>query len=265
VGTAFFLACGLAAFTGVASGQSAADEMNAGLAAVQQANYQSATMHLERALQLDPELIPARIKLAECYAALYVPGGVSPENRDLAEKALAQYLRVLNADSPDVRQPQMHAYLLKQLASLNFNMKRLNDAADLYKRVIGFDDQDAGAYFSLAVIDWMQAYKVDEQLRNELKLQPIQQVSSETACARLRAANQKKVADGISNLQKALEICPDYDDAMAYMNLLYRQKAEYECDDAAGREADLKTADEWVDRAMESKKKKSERGQSAPQ
>ena len=36
------------------------------------------------------------------------------------------------------------------------------------------------------------------------------------------------VDEGITKLQKAIELKPDYDDAMAYLNLLYRQKADME-------------------------------------
>ena len=43
---------------------------------------------------------------------------------------------------------------------------------------------------------------------------------------------------------------------MAYMNLMYREKADLECTDPAGRAADLKTADEWVDKTLATKKEK---------
>ncbi len=52
-----------------------------------------------------------------------------------------------------------------------------------------------------------------------------------------------------------LSFDPDYDDAMAYLNLLYRMKAEME-PTAGLRDADLKEADELVDRVKEIKKKK---------
>ena len=65
--------------------------------------------------------------------------------------------------------------------------------------------------------------------------------------------------DGIDNLDKALKLRPDYDDAMAYLNLLYREKADVECTDPAARTADLKTADDWVDKTMATKKAKAEK------
>jgi hypothetical protein len=43
------------------------------------------------------------------------------------------------------------------------------------------------------------------------------------------------------------------------MNLMYREKADVECDDLAARTADLKSADEWVDKTMATKKTKAEK------
>ena len=72
------------------------------------------------------------------------------------------------------------------------------------------------------------------------------------------------IEDGISNLTRALDINPKFDDAMAYMNLLYREKADRECDQPEQRAADLKAADEWVDKTMAAKKAKAEK-QGGPQ
>ena len=44
--------------------------------------------------------------------------------------------------------------------------------------------------------------------------------------AELQAQYSAVIDDGIKNLQKALDIDPNYDDAMAYMNLLIREKAD---------------------------------------
>lgn len=46
---------------------------------------------------------------------------------------------------------------------------------------------------------------------------------------------------------------------MAYINLMYRERADLECDDPGARRRDLKTADDWVDKTMATKKKKAER------
>jgi hypothetical protein len=48
--------------------------------------------------------------------------------------------------------------------------------------------------------------------------------------------------EAMQMLVKALELRPDYDDAMAYMNLLYRERADLHCNDVAARDADLAKA-----------------------
>ena len=58
---------------------------------------------------------------------------------------------------------------------------------------------------------------------------------------------------------KPSRLRPDYDDAMAYLNLMYREKADVECDDLAARADDLKTADHWVDETLRVKKAKAEK------
>ncbi len=63
--------------------------------------------------------------------------------------------------------------------------------------------------------------------------------------------------EGIADLQKAMELRPDYDDAMAYLNLLLRQKADMETTPEA-READIKQADELVDKVKAIKQRKME-------
>jgi hypothetical protein len=58
-------------------------------------------------------------------------------------------------------------------------------------------------------------------------------------------------------LQKALEINPQYDDAMAYMNLLIRERADLR-DTAVECKHDVAIADEWVQKALATKKAKAE-------
>jgi len=70
------------------------------------------------------------------------------------------------------------------------------------------------------------------------------------------------VDEGIADLQKAISLRPDYDDAMAYLNLLYRRKADM-VESKEEREALLKQADDLVDKVKEIKQKRSEQPQTA--
>jgi len=46
-------------------------------------------------------------------------------------------------------------------------------------------------------------------------------------CATIKEENTANVQEGIDNLNKALQLRPDYDDAMAYLNLMYRETRRY--------------------------------------
>jgi hypothetical protein len=69
--------------------------------------------------------------------------------------------------------------------------------------------------------------------------------------------NGQLIDEGIDKLRKALELRPEYDDAMAYLNLLLRRKAD-EAATPAERADLLKQADALVDKAKEIKQKKME-------
>jgi len=65
------------------------------------------------------------------------------------------------------------------------------------------------------------------------------------------------IDEGITDLRKAVELRPDYDDAMAYLNLMLRRKAD-EATTPDERASLLKEADSLVDKAKEIKQKKME-------
>jgi len=95
--------------------------------------------------------------------------------------------------------------------------------------------------------------------RAKLGLRPDEPLKDKKLCAKLRDENGNVIQDGLDNLNKAIQLRQDYDDAMAYVNLLYREKADRECDQPEERAADLKTADEWVDKTMAAKKAKAQK------
>jgi hypothetical protein len=109
------------------------------------------------------------------------------------------------------------------------------------------------------VIDWTQAYQPRMEERAKLGLKPDEALKDKKVCESLKEKNDAVVQDGMQNLDKALQLRPDYDDAMAYYNLMWREKADIECGDAAARESDLKHADDWVDKTMATKKAKAEK------
>jgi tetratricopeptide (TPR) repeat protein len=233
----------------------ARDQLNKGVVAYKNAKYEDAIEHFKNAVDLDPNLTNARLYLATAYMGQYIPGADAPDNNRFAEQAIETFKSVL--DQHPQKEQQIHS--LKGIASMYFQQKKFDQAREYYQKITELDPNDPETYYSLAVIDWMEAYQPDQKARAELGLKPTDELKDKKACESLKTANGEKVEDGIQNLQKALQLRPDYDDAMAYLNLLYRQRAEYECDNPDARKADLKTADEWVDKTMATKKAKAEK------
>jgi tetratricopeptide (TPR) repeat protein len=230
----------------------ARDQLNKGVQAYKNAKYEEAINRFQNAVALDPSLLNARLYLATAYAQQYVPGADTPENNRMAEQAIDEYKQVLSRNPS--REQQINS--VKGIAYLYLQMKKFDDAKTYYRKATAMDANDPEPYYSVAVIDWTQCYQLNMEERAKLGLRPDQPVKDKKACDQFKAANGANIEDGMNMINKALQLRPDYDDAMAYMNLLYRQKADTECADPEAQMADLKTADEWVDKTMATKKAK---------
>jgi tetratricopeptide (TPR) repeat protein len=238
----------------------ARDQLNKGVEAYKNTHYEEAINHFQQAVKLDPKLLNARLYLATAYVGQYIPGVDSPENVSVAEQAIAQFKQVMD-DHPSREQKVNSA---KGIASLYFNMKRFDDAKKYNHIVSDLDPNDADPYYSIGVVDWTESYAPRMEERAKLGLKPEEHLNPKNkdqkkVCDELRQKNMPLVQEGIDNLNKAIQLRPDYDDAMAYMNLMYREKADIECDDLAARAEDLKTADGWLDKNLAVRKAKAEK------
>ncbi len=230
----------------------ARDQLNKGVQAYKNAKYELAIEHFKNAVALDPKLLNARLYLATAYAQQYIPGADTPENNQMGQQAIDEYKKVLAMDPKNINS-------VKGIASLYFNMKKFEQAKEYHEKAKQLDPNDPEEYYSIAVIDWTQSYAPRQEERAKLGLKPDEPLKDKKVCESLRDRTLPKVDEGIQNLTKALQLRPDYDDAMAYLNLLYREKADLECGNPDARAADLKTADDWVDKTMATKKSKAEK------
>jgi tetratricopeptide (TPR) repeat protein len=233
----------------------ARDQLNKGVQAYKNAKYEEAIERFKNAVALDPALNVARLYLATAYANQYIPGADTPDNNRTAEQAIENFKDVLN------RNPNTDAKLssLKGIASLYFNMKKLDQAKEYNLKVAELDPNSPEAYYSIGVINWTETYQPRMEEKAKLGLKPDQPITDKKVCEALKARNEASVKEGMAMLQKALDLRPDYDDAMAYYNLMYREQADIECGDPKAREEDLKRADEWVKKTMATKAAKAEK------
>jgi tetratricopeptide (TPR) repeat protein len=232
----------------------ARDQLNKGVKAYKDNHYEQAITHFQNAVNLDPALINARMYLATAYVSQFIPGIDSPENLRTAQQAIDEYQKVIDAN-PSRDQKVNSA---KGIAYLYLNEKKWDDAKKYYRMASDLDPNDAEPYYSVGVIDWSACYQPRMEERAKLGMKPDEHLSAKNKdqkklCEELKAKNGPAIQEGIDSLDKAIKLRDDYDDAMAYMNLMYRERADVECEDEAARAADLKTADGWVDKAMQAK------------
>ncbi|HYL46044.1 MAG TPA: hypothetical protein VEU52_03370, partial [Candidatus Limnocylindrales bacterium] len=115
-------------------------------------------------------------------------------------------------------------------------------------------------YYWIGVIDWSLSFRGNKDFREEYNKTAKKTIKDTDPMPPALSAQflqkfGKIVDEGVDNLKKAMTLKTDYDDAMAYLNLLYRQKADMESS-ADARNADLKMADDLVDKVKAIKQKK---------
>src|SRR6202051_4321526 len=226
----------------------ARDQLNKGVKAYKDTHYEQAIDHFQKAVQLDPGLINARMYLATAFVSQYIPGVDSPDNLRIAQQAIDEYQKVIDAN-PSRDQKENSA---KGIAYLYLNEKKWDEANKDYRMASDLDPNDPEPYYSIGVIDWTAAYQPRMEERAKLGMRPEENLNPKNkdqkkVCGELKAKNAPAIQEGIDSLNKAIQIRPDYDDAMAYLNLMYREKGDVECDDLAGRAEDLKTGAQWGD------------------
>jgi tetratricopeptide (TPR) repeat protein len=228
----------------------ARDQLNKGVQAYKSAKFEEAINHFQQAVNYDPSLPMARSYLATAYAQQVVPDLTTADNLKNANLAITNFKDVLDKDPKDVNS-------LKGIASIYFNIDKYDDAKDWQKKVLEVDPQDAEAAYTIGSIDWRLAYRNAEKvlIANGLQDDGLGNPKlSKKACQDLQQQNNALVTEGLQYLQKSVEIRPSYDDAMSYLQLTYRRKADLDCGDDAARKADLALVDQWREKAMNTRK-----------
>jgi tetratricopeptide (TPR) repeat protein len=154
------------------------------------------------------------------------------------------------------------------MAGTPFDEKKFEESKTYHQRHIQLRPQDPDPYYWIAVIDWTLAYRINGELRLEYNKNNLKKQVKDTdpLPASMRAEYVAKcgalVDEGIADLQKAIQLKPDYDDAMGYLSLIYRRKADMV--ETADERASLeRQADDLLDKIKEIKQKRAEQPQSS--
>src|ERR1700682_6358692 len=244
----------------------ARDLLNKGVASFKNGQYDAAIEDFKEARDLDPTLLNARLYLATAYASQYIPGAPSEENIRHGNEAIAEFKGVLEKDPKNLSAIDGIGSILFQMGGQPFDPKKFEESKTYHQRHIQLKPDDPEPYYWIGVIDWTLAFRANGEMRMEYNKKNIKkQVRDDQPLPpAIRGEYASKygplIEEGINDLQKAISLRPDYDDAMAYLNLLYRRKADMV--ESNDQRAALRTqADNLVDKVKEIKQKRSEQPQ----
>jgi tetratricopeptide (TPR) repeat protein len=242
----------------------ARDHLVQGENAFKTGSYSTAADEFKLAIAADPTFGTARLYLATAYMQQYVPGTDTPDNKKFWQAAMDEFTTVLKDDPNNLLATQ-------SIASLYFNIgndknnpdstANLAKAEEWNKKVIAIDPKNKAAYYTLGVIPWLEFLTPQREARNADGMTPEEEnplkpdTKGKTLKADLKAKFWQPLTDGIDDEKKALEIDPQYEDAMSYMNLLIRYRADLD-DTKEQYQADLKEANDWVAKNLETTKAK---------
>jgi tetratricopeptide (TPR) repeat protein len=241
----------------------ARDQLNRGIQSFKAGQTEAAIENFKQATQLDPNLLMAKLYLGTAYQSSYIPGAPSEENQRMGKQALEVYQEVLSADPNNLDAIDRVGALLNSMAQVPFSADKLNESKSYWQKHISLSPNDADPYYWIGVIDWKLAYNTNMAMRsayNHIPENYKKQVHDDQPMPpqvrdKFAADQAKTVDEGLAALKKATELRQDYDDAIAYLSLMDRQKADMTANPAE-RDDLLKTADTLMDQVKQIKQKK---------
>ena len=125
----------------------------------------------------------------------------------------------------------------------------LEESKSYHQKHIYLRPNDPEPYYWIGVIDWTLSFRANGLLRTKHNLSERSKQLSDDAPLPPDLRNEyvrgygATIDEGLESLNHAISIKPDYDDAMAYLNLLYRRKADTVASESA-REQLIEMADD---------------------
>lgn len=262
---------------GVSSSLQARRELKKGNQNYLAGDYRAAIGHYDQAVERAPTLSRAYLNRAYSQEALFRASASLDERRMLADSAAASFLRYTelaesgHADGDkapkrervdehiltlylDSLQPHKASELLaarleqhpndmaslQMLANLAVEQGDLESALRWHRKRVEIAPDEPEGHVALAVMAWnfSNSNMVADSLRTPL------------------------LDEGVKSAERAIELKPDYFEALVYANLLYREKAKYAANDAERAEYE-KRYTEYQERARQVGEKQKKDGASA--
>lgn len=228
--------------------------------AYEKEEYQKALDGYLRARSIDPSFPDLDRMVGYCEIGLYVPDEKSAQNKQHADAAIVELNKYLKKRTDDrvARDALINMYL---------NDNRTDEAIAYFRSYLSEDEHrnDLEAVKSIATLyakkgDFNESINWYEKIalidgKNPESLYIVGVVYYEKVAKNAPADNAEKMAlieKGKNWLTRAIEMRPDYFEAMAYLNLLWRQQAVVDAlTDPAKAQADVAQAEQIRSRAVE--------------
>jgi tetratricopeptide (TPR) repeat protein len=244
-------------------------EIKAGNEFLKASQYQPALAAYQEALRLDPGEKRLHKHIGLAYMGLYQPGSKHPKDLEFAQKAIDHLKSYIDA-YPEDRKAREY------LISMYLNAERYDDAINFYQNdLLKRDPRDSKAMQSLAMlyfkkgdfdngVMWLKKrLEVEGNNPEVYYLIGVQAWDRSYNFPNLDPALRAKIVDeGLEALNKALQLKPDYFEAVSYINLLYREKAKMESDPVKKQEY-IDTANKYLQQALEMRKQAQEKAKAA--
>ena len=220
-------------------------------------DYKGALAHYTKARQVDPKSFPELERMiGYSRIGMYVPEDKSPANEKNADLAATELRRYLQKRPND-------RIAREALINLYLNANRTTDAINYFREWLQTHPADIEVVRSIATLYAKQG-NFNESLNWYQKITLLQKNDPEAfyiygvVCYEKVAKNPpadpaEKLAiieKGKAALQRAIDLKPDYFEAIVYMNLLFRQQALVEHDPVKAQ-ALVAQADQWRNKAVE--------------
>lgn len=226
--------------------------------------FEEAVAEYAKILKVEPDHWDANYHTAAAYMSLYHPGSTHPKDVEYSDKAIAAFKRCLEIGPPDQEQlTKIHEYYLGLLTSTNRHQEaaqfmeqllakdpnNINLVASLarmyasqgdfpnalkyFERRTDIEPENKEAWYTVGVVCWERSYKGGPVVSSEERGQVIDR--------------------GLAALDRALQIDPEYFDALAYTNLLWREKSQWLAQEGRYDEAQqaFQNAEQYKAKAIE--------------
>jgi len=247
-------------------------EIRAGNEQFRVGKYDTALAHYNRALQLDPGEKKIYKNIGLAFMGLYQPGSKHPKDLDYAQRAIDFLKKYIDAYPDDKKAPEY-------LVTMYLNAGRVDDALGFFQDYSQHHPNDAKAKETMANLYFQKADfpKGVQMMEEAMRITGPKKETYETIGAQAwdKAHNypdltdeqrQQVITQGIEAENKALALDPNYAEALAFINLLYREQAHIDQRTNPQRAIeDIAKADEYRNKAIElNKQRAAEKAKATP-